>query len=57
MSTTDHATHADRLEANCRRLMAERAAMPARGWDTERKRAEKLAALDAELDAWLALTR
>ena len=40
------------IEARCRKLMAELAAMPSRGWDTERKRAEKRAEVDAALDEW-----
>jgi hypothetical protein len=47
---TDPAT----IEARCRRLMAEHAAIEPRGWDSDDKRADLRELIDAWLDAWLA---
>ena len=40
----------EHIEAESRRKMAEIARMPSRGFDTERRRAEEIAELDALLD-------
>lgn len=48
---TDDTTR-DALEAKARKLMAEQHI--ARGWETQRERADWLAKVDHALDAWLA---
>lgn len=45
-------TARDRIEATARRRMAAVAALPRRGWDNERERADALAKLNETLDAW-----
>lgn len=49
MTTT---SAAETTEAKARRKMAEHAAIPLRGWDSGRRRAELQAEIDALLDAW-----
>ena len=57
MATTEaeQPTRAEQLEARCRKAMA--TLTKARGWDTQRARAEELALLDRLLDEWNAETR
>lgn len=52
MTTGTRFLTAEETEARCRKLMA--SLQPARGWDTDRARREKLAEIDALLDEWLA---
>lgn len=52
--TADDTPEADRIEAQARKLMAAHAATPARGFDSERKRALLRAEIDALLDDWAA---
>lgn len=42
----------DYYEAECRKRMAEIAAIPSRGWDSKKRREQLIRKLDAALDAY-----